>query len=141
MLVSILAQLTPGEITDLVGEWTPFLAFVVPFILGVAVRYDVVAEVKQAIAVLFAVVVAAVTIGSEDWSEVTAQLFFARAAIAWGIVETTYRVVNGVLAGITLRNLNQWLLPRVGLALGKLDSEKTDRLYRLPSKRDHRSSR
>jgi hypothetical protein len=137
VLAQILAQLdadTVEQITALVGEWTPILAAIVPFILGVAVRYDAVAEAKQAIAVIAAALIAGITLAQEDWTEITVQLVMARAGIAWLISETAYRLVNGVLANLTPRNLNQWLAPKLSLVPGlKTDEEKTVQLQELRS--------
>lgn len=123
------------EITALVGDWTPFLAVAVPFVLGFAVRYDAVAEAKQAIAVLAAAAITAFTLNQEDWTNITIQVVAARAGIAWLIAETSYRLVNGVLATLTPRNLNQWLAPRVSLIPGlPKDTEKTGRLETVGSR-------
>jgi hypothetical protein len=136
----MIAQLTPDRLADidaLIGTWTPILALVLPLVLGLAVRFDVLAEAKKAIAVGGAVVVAVVSLAGEDWSMVTFELVAARTVVAWSIAEAAYRIFDGLVNQFSPSGggLNWLLAPRFGVIPARKDPSRTAQLDLLRDRR------
>jgi hypothetical protein len=85
--------------TGIVATWWPIIGVLLPLIVAAATKAGAAAHVHKAVAVGFAVVAAVVTALDQDWSTVTATLIATRIVVLWGVSETTYLLVDGLIKG------------------------------------------
>lgn len=104
MLAQITDPALPGLIEQLVGSWTPYVAFVAPIFLGLLTSEQSRDAVKRALPVLTAAVISVASILSEDG--MTWRTLIFRTPALWVVIESSFRVLSGVVSVVRNEDLS-----------------------------------
>lgn len=86
---------------QLFGQWMPILAIAMPLVLAVVTQYMAEEKAKKYMAGLGAVILAAASMASMDWTAITFAILPMRIMTAWGIAEVGYRIFDKILNTVT----------------------------------------
>ena len=112
---SVVVQTVAEDPTGIVSAWWPIVGMLLPFVIGLATRYNVGGYVKFIVALLFSLAAAATTAYGFDWSAFSYGELGTRFAAIFGIAQVTYQTVDRLLVSVRGVELNQILLPNKGI--------------------------